>query len=63
MALKLEVFSLEREVLSRIIQDIDLYTSAKFRAFNTNLNNYACFLHHRDFLGSTTLLHFFKVMM
>lgn len=39
MALKLEVFSLEREVLSRIIQDIDLYTSAEFRAFNNNLNN------------------------
>ena len=39
MALKLEVFILGREVLSRIIQDIDLYTSAKFRAFSTNLNN------------------------
>ena len=24
----------------------DLYMSAKFRAFNTNLNNFACFLHH-----------------
>ena len=51
MALKLEVFSLGREVLSRIIQDIDLYISAKFRALNTNLNNSARFLHHRDFPG------------
>ena len=24
----------------------DLYMSAKFRAFNTNLNNFACFPHH-----------------
>ena len=63
MALKLEVFSLGREVLSRIIQDIDLYASAKFRALNTNLNNSSCFLHHRDFPGSTALHFFFKVMI
>ena len=39
MALKLDVFSLGRAVLSRIAQGIDLHTSAKFRAFNFNLNN------------------------
>ena len=49
MAIKLEVFSLGRDVLSGVAQGIDLYTSAKFRAFNTSgckLNNSACFLHH-----------------
>ena len=33
MAIKLEVFRLGRDVLFRIAQGIDLYTSAKFRAF------------------------------
>ena len=46
MAINLEVFSVGRDVLPRIAQGIDLYTSAKFRAFNTNLNNSACFLYH-----------------
>ena len=46
MAIKLEVFHLGCDVLSRIAQGIDLYTSTKFRAFNTNLTNSACFLHH-----------------
>lgn len=32
MVIKLEVFCLWRDVLSRIAQGIDLYTSAKFRA-------------------------------
>ena len=36
MAIKLEVFSLARDFLSRFIEGIDLYTSAKFRGFNTN---------------------------
>ena len=46
MAIKLEVFSLARDFLSRFIEGIDLYTSAKFRGFNTNLNNSArCPLH------------------
>jgi len=42
-AIKLEVFCLGRDVLSRIAQGIDLHTSAKFRAFITNLNNDAPF--------------------
>ena len=46
MAIKLDVFNLRGDVLSRITQDVDLYTSAKFRAFNTNLNSVACCLHH-----------------
>ena len=46
MAIKLEVSRLERDVLSRFTQDIDRYTCAKFRAFNTNLNNSPCFLYH-----------------
>ena len=46
MAIKLEVFNLGSDVLSRITQGMDLYTSAKFRAFDTNLNNVTCFLHH-----------------
>ena len=41
MAIKLEVFSLARDFLSRSTEGIDLYTSAKFCGFNTNLNNYA----------------------
>ena len=45
-AIKLVVFSLGRAVLSRFTQGIDLYTSAKFRAFNTNLNISARFLCH-----------------
>ena len=36
MAVKLEVFSLGRDVLSSFTQGIDPYASAKFRAFNTN---------------------------
>jgi len=36
MAVKLEVFSLGRDVLSSFTQGIDPYVSAKFRAFNTN---------------------------
>ena len=43
MAIKLEVFSLARDFLSRFIEGIDLYTSAKFRAFNTILSNVAPF--------------------
>ena len=43
MAIKLEVFSLGRDVLSSIDQDIRPYTSAKFRAFNTILSNVAPF--------------------
>ena len=43
MATKLEVFSLGRDALSRIAQGIYLYTSDKFCAFNTNLNNVAPF--------------------
>ena len=46
MPIKLVVFSLGRAVLSRIAQAIDLYTSAKFRAFNTNLNISSRFLYH-----------------
>ena len=47
MAIKLEVFKMGGvDVLSRITQGVDLYNSAKFRAFNTNLNNVACLLHH-----------------
>ena len=46
MAIKLEVFNLRSDVLSGITQGMDLYTSAKFRAFNTNLNNVTCFLHY-----------------
>ena len=34
---------LGHDSLSRIAQGIDPYTSAKFWAFNTNLNNVACF--------------------
>ena len=46
MAIELEVFSLARDFLSRFIEGIDLYTSAKFRGFHTNLNNSArCTLH------------------
>ena len=36
MAIKLEVFNLRGDVLSRITQGMNLYTSAKFRAFDTN---------------------------
>ena len=43
MVIKLKVFNLGSEVLSRITQSMDLYISAKFRAFNTNLNNVAPF--------------------
>ena len=43
VAIKLEVFSLGRDVLSSIDQGIHPYTSAKFRAFNTILNNVAPF--------------------
>ena len=43
MAIKLEVFNLRGDVLSRITQGMNLYTSAKFRAFNINLNNVAPF--------------------
>ena len=43
MDIKLAVFSLGRDVLPRIAQGIDLHTSAKFRVFNTNLNNVAPF--------------------
>ena len=43
MVRKLKVFNLGSEVLSRITQSMDLYISAKFRAFNTNLNNVAPF--------------------
>ena len=46
MAIKLEEFNWGRAVLSRFTQGIDLYTSAKFRAFNTNLNISARFLYH-----------------
>ena len=46
MAIKLELCSLERDVLSRFTQGIDRYTSAKFRAYNTNLDNSPCFLYH-----------------
>ena len=41
MAIKLEVCVLGYDSLSRIAQGIDPYTSAKFCAFNTNLNNVA----------------------
>ena len=41
MVIKLEEFNLGSEVLSRITQGMDLYITAKFRAFNTNLNNVA----------------------
>ena len=43
MAIKLEVFNLRGDVLSRITQGMNLCTSAKFRAFDTNLNNVAPF--------------------
>lgn len=43
MVRELKVFSLWRDVLSRIAQGIDLYTSDKFCAFNANLNNIAPF--------------------
>ena len=52
MAIKLEVINLGGDVLSRITQGMNLYTSAKFRAFNTNLNTVACFLHHFPVLRS-----------
>ena len=41
IVIKLEVFNLGGDVLSRITQGMDLYMSSKFRAFNTNLNNVA----------------------
>ena len=43
MVIKLEEFNLGSELLSRITKGMDLYISAKFRAFNTNLNNVAPF--------------------
>ena len=46
MAIKLEVFILARDFLSRLTEGIDLYASAKFRGFNTNLNNSARCPHH-----------------
>ena len=52
----LEVFSLQRDLLSRFSQGIDLYTSAKFRAFHTYLNNSACILHHFPVLTCTYLI-------
>ena len=36
-------FNLGSEVLFRITQGMDLYISAKFHAFNANLNNVAPF--------------------
>ena len=61
MAIKLEEFSFASDVLSRIAQGIDLYTSAKFGAFNTNLHNSACFLHHFSVLQERTYHpHFFQ---
>ena len=52
MVIKLETYSLRRDVLSRFTQGIDLYAFAKFRAFNTNLNNSAFFLYHFSVLYS-----------
>ena len=46
MGIKLEVFSLARDFLSRFTEGIDLHTSAKFCGFNTNLNNSARCPHH-----------------
>ena len=43
MAIKLEVFTLGGNVLSRFTQGIDFYTSAKFRVFNTNVNKSTLF--------------------
>ena len=61
MAIKLEEFSFGADVLSIIAQGIDLYTSAKFGAFNTNLNNSACFLQHFSVLQERTYHpHFFQ---
>ena len=61
MAIKLEKFNFGSDVLSRIAQGIDLYTSAKFGAFNTNLHNSACFLHHFSVLQERTYHpHFFQ---
>ena len=54
MAIKLEEFSFGSDILSRVAQGIDLSTSAKFGAFNTNLNNSACFLHHFSVLQERT---------
>ena len=48
----MEVFSLERDVLSRIAQGINLHTSAKFPAFITNLNNDAPFFFTTFQIGS-----------
>ena len=48
----MEVFSLGRDVLSRIAQGINLHTSAKFRAFITNLNNDAPFFFTTFQIGS-----------
>ena len=47
MVWELKVFSLWRDVLSRIAQGIDLYTSDKFCALNANLNNIAPFSYNR----------------
>ena len=52
MAIKLEVFNLGGDLLSRITLGIDLYISAKFLALNTNLNNVVGFLHHCPVLRS-----------
>ena len=61
MAIQLEEFSFGSDVVSRIAQGIDLYTSAKFGAFNTNLNNSACFLRHYPVLQERTYHpHFFQ---
>ena len=43
MVIKLEEFNLGSAVLFRITQGMDLYISAKFHAFNANLNNVAPF--------------------
>ena len=47
---------MQRDLLSRFSQGIDLYTSAKFRAFHTYLNNSACILHHFPVLTCTYLI-------
>ena len=39
MATELEVVGLGRDILSRIAEGSDLYTSSKSRAFNTYLSN------------------------
>ena len=51
MVWELKVFSLWRDVLSRIAQGIDLYTSDKFCALNANLNNIAAFSYNRQSLA------------